>query len=412
MATYLFCWELGAGAGHCTNILPLAEGLIKRGHTVFVAARELTTAGAVLGRLQVRLIATPVLRSKPIRHIPTPRSFAHVLHNTGFSHESQLFPLQCAVRNILDLIRPDVLVCEHAPLALLASRFCKVRRALIGTGFFAPPDQSPMADLRPWLGSAPEEMFNIEHEILVRVNAYLEGGGISPLSRLSQLYSDADENFLLTFPELDHYQNRGSASYWGMWTPSQDASPEWGHHPGPRLFGYLKESSSNWDLSKFCGELGRSPVNALIYSPGLDPSWAKEFTSTCRNVRLIPHPVDIKSVIREASIAVLNGNAGVSTQLILNGIPQLNIPLYLEQTHFSMRVSQTGAGLMTPSDKPELYAESIERLIEDGRLRTGARQFQSKYVDYDANTAMTHIVDRLELMLRCEAKMLGSSPPQ
>ena len=46
MATVMFDWEQGGGLGHLMQMLPLAEGLARRGHRVFMAVRELVGASA------------------------------------------------------------------------------------------------------------------------------------------------------------------------------------------------------------------------------------------------------------------------------------------------------------------------------------------------------------------------------
>jgi UDP:flavonoid glycosyltransferase YjiC (YdhE family) len=40
MATILLTWELGAGLGHLVNLLPLARGLLQRGHRVYAAGSK------------------------------------------------------------------------------------------------------------------------------------------------------------------------------------------------------------------------------------------------------------------------------------------------------------------------------------------------------------------------------------
>src|SRR5207247_8636282 len=40
MATVLFAWELGGGLGHMMQMAPLARALVRRGHRVYAALRE------------------------------------------------------------------------------------------------------------------------------------------------------------------------------------------------------------------------------------------------------------------------------------------------------------------------------------------------------------------------------------
>jgi hypothetical protein len=56
MATILMSWELGAGAGHCVKLAPIAGRLIDRGHDVWLAPRDLATARHIFGSLPVRYL--------------------------------------------------------------------------------------------------------------------------------------------------------------------------------------------------------------------------------------------------------------------------------------------------------------------------------------------------------------------
>ena len=60
---------------------------------------------------------------------------------------------------------------------MLTARWADAKRALIGTGFFAPPDTSPMTDHRPWLRAMPDGTHDIEtNRLRVETIAYTPQG--------------------------------------------------------------------------------------------------------------------------------------------------------------------------------------------------------------------------------------------
>src|SRR5687767_7387539 len=100
MATVMFTWESGAGLGHVLPMLPLAEGLARRGHRVFVAPRDLAGAATVFGKAGVHFLQAPSKCSGRMFFRPT-FSLTHILANIGWGDERELFGLACAWRNLM-----------------------------------------------------------------------------------------------------------------------------------------------------------------------------------------------------------------------------------------------------------------------------------------------------------------------
>src|SRR5437764_11706080 len=139
MATILLTWELGAGLRHLQRLRPLAAELSRRGHRVFAAVRELSRAHSTFRGVDVALLQAPVKLRPPVSEFRPPLTFPHILHNVGFGDDTELAALASAWRNLIEAVRPDVVVCDHSPTALLALRGVPPRRALIGTGFCCVP---------------------------------------------------------------------------------------------------------------------------------------------------------------------------------------------------------------------------------------------------------------------------------
>src|SRR5260221_1128362 len=136
MATILFAWELGMGLGHTAQIALLANPLAAKGHRVFAALRDLR---AGQGLFDPAVIPLPA----PFRLGPSATdatiSFASILRDIGFGDERALPVLAAAWRNLFKLVRPDLIVFDHSPTALLASRGFSAKRLLLGVGFCTPP---------------------------------------------------------------------------------------------------------------------------------------------------------------------------------------------------------------------------------------------------------------------------------
>lgn len=396
MASVLLAWELGAGLGHCAKLAPIAAALVESGHQVYFAARDVTTAQKVFKDIAVTHLQAPCLMGKPANVIANPRSFTHILHNTGFGSDSQLTSLVVSWRNLIELVSPDLVICEHAPSALLASRWCPVRRIVVGTGFSLPPDVAPLPDLRPWTDVGPFDLVGDERKILDQVNRLLSQDGLPTLSRLGNLYGDVDDSFLMTYPELDHHPNRPITTYRGVMPPSGGATVEWPDGQGPRIFAYLKPPPPAWQLGQLLELLSELPVRTIAYVP--DEKTAGQAKKKGQ-LRVYTSPVEIASLAGSCDLAILNGTAGAGTHFLLAGVPLLMLPFFLEQVVFSRRVVQMGAGLMADPGSLQQIVARLWTLLQVDSYRERANQFASRYASYNAEQQQGEIMRRIEAIL-------------
>ena len=392
MATILLTWELGGGAGHCVNLLPIAKGLLDRGHRVCVAARDLVTAHRVFAGLDVEPYPAAFQLGKPAHPVARPRNFAHILHNIGFESDETLQALLAAWRQLYATISPDVVLCEHAPSALLASRFTDARRVVLGTGFFSPPKVSPLPDLRPWEPPS-DEADMVEPLVTDRINRMLAREKRPQISCLADLYADVDANFLLTFRELDQYQRTQDQEYFGMWPPSGGIHLEWPTGNGSRWFAYLKPSMGRWNLPSFVSLLAELGHPTLVYTQDRDPRLGQ---IGAQNVLVVHDRIDIQRIAADCQVAIHNGNAGTLAHFLLSGVPQLLLPLLLEQEVNSRRVVDLGAGAMADPGQPGQVAARLFRLLQDGRYADAAEAFQDRHTNFNPQESVETIVELVE----------------
>jgi len=396
MAEILAVWELGAGTGHCVNLLPLLEGLSAQGHRIHVAMRNVVTARKLFSHLPVSYFQAPFQHGPSPVHFDAVNSFAHVLHNTGFGSEESLQALLAASRSLFELLRPDLVICDHSPIALLASYLYDVRRVVVGAGFYAPPDVTPMLRFDSPAGeAAPRDL--IEEAILQRINRILAAEGKRPLDRVSELYAQADESFLLTFPELDHYGERPGSEYWGMWSPPGGVEPEWGPGEGPRVYAYLQPAQRSWNPALVVMALADLGVPSLVYAPTISLDALRKLPAP--NVRFEDRRVDIDRVVQQCGAAITHGNNGTVTRLALGGVPQAVLPLNSEQTMIASRLEAIGVARSAAIREPEKFVDVIAQVVRNDQFSAAAKAFASRYSSYDAAAVMEQVVERISRLL-------------
>jgi len=394
MATILLTWELGGGLGHLVNLEPLAKGLSQRGHRVFAALRDLSRAKTLFAGMDVSYLQAAIKTRRDANRFDPPRTFPHILNNSGFGSASELRTLTDAWRNLYDYVRPDLIVFDHSPTALLAARGSDTRRALIGTGFFCPLNEYPLPDLRPWLPEDNERLRRSEDAVLENANRVLEGLGQPPLERIAQLYYQVDENFLVTFRELDNYPRRQGAEYWGAWPNVGGKAPAWPEGDGKRVYAYLKSFAGLPRLLALLNEL-RFPT--IIYVDGIAAKVQERFRSP--TLRFENERLDLQQVGRECDLAILNGTHGTTVSMLLAGKPMLQLPMYLEQGMNAAAVGRIGAGLTAAPVKPEQIAIRLMTLLHDQRYAEAARRFAANYAEFDPQRQIEKMLERVDGLL-------------
>jgi hypothetical protein len=406
MPTILIAWELGGGLGHLAPLTPILRKLRDNGHRLFAAVRDLSRIHGLFADLGLSYLQAPVKISKSADRIEPPRSFAHIMHNSGCSHPGELRGMADGWRTLYGFVEPDLIVFDHSPTALLAARTCRARRAVVGTGFCCPPDVCPFPDFRPWMSDAADTLRRDEDNVLANANRVLDAWGAEPLGQLSQLYREVDHTFLNTFPELDVYGRRAGAEYYGTWVTRGGREPAWPDCPGKRVFAYLKPFRALPDLLTALRELG---CPALIYIDRIDAKLRKRFESPA--MRFESERLDLQAVGSSCDLAILNGGHGVTALMLLAGKPTLQIPLNLEQGHNGSAVAKLDAGLGALPDQPQQFAPTLKTLLETDKFAHGARRFAARYADFDPEDQVARIARRLEALASSESRAGGGVIP-
>ena len=391
MARVLIAWELGEAFGHLARCLRLAEGFVARGHQVTLALKEvrLPTGQQLVPGISV-LAAPRTPQTGPVDRSPI--NYADVLRVSGFSDAQDVAARLNAWRGILNLTRPDVLVADHAPTALLAARIADIAYLSVGNGFAIPPDVSPWPSIRPW-EAIPDRALSTAETLLDRVfDAALKALGYPKTARVRELFGA--EDVLDTFVELDHYGVRTAGHYVGpIVSVRQAMRVEWQSREGSRVLAYLRPSVPGF--SAILQAFARLDAEVLCVAPGMKPDVAERVAT--RRLRIALTPVDLAPLLERADLAVGYGNSGFSTQALLAGVPLAMRPRYVEQALLARRVEALGAGrLLAGQIDAGGVTSALQDLLGNPTYRNAAGAFQERHRHFATEQAIEQSLVHIE----------------
>lgn len=391
MAKIVFTWELGGGLGHLVRYRALVTALCARGHAVTFIARDAERARGVFGHLPVTLESAPWDSTPPALRIASPNSFAEVLWNSGFAARETLTDRLRRWRERLAAARPDVIVADYSPTAVLAGHhLLGIRTIASGNGFYLPPALRPLPPLRYWQPADREGLARSEAALLANLNAALLAlGGRAVPSVVDAILTG--ESFLQSFEEFDHAYARPDTDYLGAYpSASFGLDPEWPTGDGPKLFAYLEPSVLLPDLLAAFAALD---VRVCLYAPGAEPALAAHSA----RVTWMPGPVALARAAAEADAYVSNANINSMMAFLLAGKPQLVVPYTLEKYLVGRRLEILGAGLSAPRRNAGDLVAKLRAVLTQRQYRRAAERFASKYAGGDESTHAAEMRRRLNL---------------
>ena len=395
MSRIVYAWELGAGYGHIAAFLPLAKALRAAGHEVIFVIKELTHAETLLGQQGFDYVQAPLwqLQLDALTH---PINYAEILFKVGYLSKPGVAGLVKAWRKQFALLQPDLLIVDHAPTALLASRGSSYKRLTLGSGFYAPPQITPMPSIRPEANPTQSKLLETENRALSVINSVAQELALPPLPALCDLFT-VDLGLLCTFPELDLYPQRDTADYVGpMLSLDEGARFDWPDVTGPKVFVYLQAGFAHSE--KIIAALASMPVRAVMHSPILDPALIQKYSQP--HLLFSTTPLHMEQASREADIAICNAGMGTINAMLLAGTPLLLFPTHQEQFMLASAVVRLGAGMLVtdPGPQPD-FQKWIMELITQPRFHQAAAAFQEKYRGFNQQQQLDNLVTRCEQLL-------------
>lgn len=371
MATVLCVWEQGANLGHLSNLRPSIEIALQLGHRVVLAARELHRVPEALAGLRLELLPAPFKQNAQPADQSAFLSFTHVLARQCFSSVTELEMYLRAWSHIFELVKPDLVIYDHSPTALIASVGRPFRKIAVGTGFTHPPLPLPGAPFAPFSTTTLNadllsRLVADDAWLLSLVNQARTRLQWAPMPSLADIYRQVDECFLMTWPELDHFGARPGQPYLGTLLPAVHPPPVWPAGSGPRVFGYLQNFPS---LDKLLRGLQAAGVRALLWVTDLPQALRQTYAS--ERIIFLERLVDLRGVAAQADGAITHANHGTVSSLMIAGLPQLLIPRHQEQLQLAHRLVEQGSALIAYQDQ-SAFDQEIQTLLTNPTLRAQA----------------------------------------
>jgi hypothetical protein len=201
----LLAWEQGFGMGHVATFNRIAPLLAARGVEIVGAWAPLSNIDRAHPAI-ARILPAPLSRAASSGQwnddlIPKENavsSFASSLVSMGFDEERTLANNQTAWKNIFDLVRPDVVIADYAPGAVIAARG-RVPAINVGSWYSVPSHRNGY--LAPY---DSEEFKDAALQDLLRnsINSALSQRNASPIAGLGDLFPQ-DTSFAKGFPQFD-----------------------------------------------------------------------------------------------------------------------------------------------------------------------------------------------------------------
>lgn len=391
MARVLIAWELGEAFGHLARCLRLAQGLLARGHGVTLVLKDVRLPAGQTTAAGITVLPAPLTPQAGASSSP-PVNYADVLRVSGFADARDVAARLNAWQGLFSLVRPDVLVADHAPTALLAAQLAEIPHLSIGNGFAIPPAVAPWPSIRPWETVSDQSLTTAETRLDRVLDAAQKALGHARTVRARDLFAEHD--ILDTFAELDHYGARPDGRYVGpIVSVPQALRVAWQSQEEPKVLAYLRPAVPGF--KSILQALARLDAEVLCVAPGMTPEMAKHCAT--RRLRIALVPVDLPPLLAHADLAVGYGNTGFSTQALLAGVPLAMRPRHVEQALFAHRVEALGAGkLLGGRIDADSVTQALQELLNRQTYRQAAHAFKDRHRHFTTGQAIEQSLSLIE----------------
>lgn len=384
MSNILICWELGADYQHLLSLQSVARFYQAKGYSVWVAARDVSKLKRLFSDVPINIVAAPFTDSAAELGLDkqAPRSYADLLRRCGHHHGDALSGLVNAWRSLFSYIKPDLILFDHAPTALLSSRGLmkngkSVGKVSIGMPFSVPDDNRPAGVFFPG-DLAKNDIVHLEDDLVKIVNKVCIEFSMPRINNLADLFADLDKCIFQTYSELNHYgyrsaEQRHKTAYVGAAVPEFSEAAVFPHFKGPKIYCHVKGSAETPILLK---TLQAIECSAIVLVDGIPDSIIRAHQS--RHISYIDKPVNMQEVLEKTTFAILNGGINSVSLFLKVGTPVALFPLHIEQFLMAKRVEALNAGFQLNLSDVDSALVGLQK-VNSRQKKVAAGLFEEKY---------------------------------
>jgi UDP:flavonoid glycosyltransferase YjiC (YdhE family) len=395
MSKILCCWELGEDYGHIGQFLPVIKELSSRGHDVFFALKDLSKLSDFDWPSGVKFLQAPLWlerSQKPIRA----ECYAEIILHKGYDSAAHLTVLVDAWRHLFEWISPDVLILDHSPTALVASRGLNIPRIIFSNPFVTPPPGCPPINLRPWQEFNTEKANNIDAHVTSVINQVCTKLNFPTIAQVSDLFA-VEKTFLSSSYELDFYRDFRASVVYGRYLPVGDGlqKPVWMPGTAIKIFAYLKFGRAQVD--QVLHGLSAMQARVVCFYFGARPEDVERYRGS--SVVVSNKPFDMTAVYREAQVIICHAGGMVHSALHY-GRPLILLPTQIEQQNTASKLKELGvATVIDKQDSPIDVQEKLRDFFTNPSYSEHARAFSERVKTSEPSDVIKAIGDECESLI-------------
>lgn len=397
MAVIVMNWELGADLGHVGRFMTIALHMRDRGHRPVMLLSDVTRAAPLLEPRGLEYMQAPVCVEQ--MEISSPdMNHADTLLRFGFSRPEILLRLGLQWRVAWAALKPDILMFDYAPTAMLAARGLNIPRVVMGNSFDVPPKMRPVPRYRWWMPTASRvrlHMQETERQVTFNSNVALKTLGGPSIQQISDIY-DSESTLICGDIEMDVYGARPGGRYIGA-INSVDVgiAPSWPPGQGDKIFAYLKPSHRLFDA--MIGAMSTSDNRFLVFAPGMTQQSMDQYAAS--NIMFSTVPFKMLDVLNQCTSVICHGG-GLTDVALSAAKPLLLLPNQLEQLMTCHRVVALGAGMFIPIDgNPAHLPKILKELHSNDSLAKCAASYAQNHLSTRQEAAVERLLSECESIL-------------